>query len=98
MDDLLLVNTPADVEASLAQRVRAARRAKGWSQAELAKRSGLSIATVARFEQSGQGQVSTLIHLCFALGHMDDLTALLREPAPASLAALRRVRAAERAS
>jgi transcriptional regulator with XRE-family HTH domain len=92
VDDLLLTLTPADVEAALARRLRDARRSRGWTQAELAKRSGLSVATVARLEQAGQGQLSSLLHLCGALGRLEDFDAVLKAPAPASLAELRRRR------
>lgn len=61
----------------------------------MATRSGLSVATVARLEQSGQGQLSSLIYLCGALGRLDDFEALLKAPAPASLDELRRRRATE---
>ena len=90
MDDLLLVHTPADIQAALARRLREARKAKGWTQAELATRSGLSVATVARLEQSGQGQISSFIHLCTALGRLDDFDAVLKSTAPSSLDELRR--------
>ncbi|NOY24982.1 MAG: helix-turn-helix transcriptional regulator [Oligoflexia bacterium] len=90
MNDLLLALTPADVEATLARRLRAARKAKGWTQAELATRSGLSIATVARLEQSGQGQVSSLVRLCAGLGRLDDFDAVLKAVAPTTLDELRR--------
>lgn len=90
MDDLLLGLTPADVEAGLARRVRAARRARGWTQAELAERSALSVATVARFEASGQGQVSSFVRICAALGRLDDLADVLKAPPPASMDELRR--------
>ena len=90
MDDLLLALTPADIEAALARRLRDARKAKGWTQAELATRSGLSVATVARLEQSGQGQLSSFIRLCAALGHLDDFDAVLEATAPSSLDELRR--------
>jgi transcriptional regulator with XRE-family HTH domain len=90
MHDLLLTLTPADVESTLASRLRAARKAKGWTQAELATRSGLSIATVARLEQSGQGQLSSLLLLCAALGRLEDFDGVLKAPAPRSLEELRR--------
>ena len=90
MDDLLLLPTPTSVERLLGERVREARRRRGWTQAELAQRAGLGVATVARFEASGQGQVSTLTRLCDALGHLDDLGAVLRAPPPTTLDELRR--------
>ncbi len=90
MNDLLLALTPADVEAVLARRLRDARKAKGWTQAELATRSGLSVATVARLEQSGQGQVSSLVRLCAGLGRLDDFDGILKSVAPTTLDELRR--------
>ena len=92
MDDLLLAPTAADVEGVLARRVRAARKARGWTQGELATRSGLSIATITRLERSGQGQISTLLAVCAALDRLDDFDALLRPSQPTTLAELRRRR------
>ena len=91
VDDLLLTLAPADVEAMLARRLREARKAKGWTQAELALRSGLSVPTVARLEQSGQGQVSSLVRLCAGLGRLDEFDALLRAAPPATLGELRQL-------
>ncbi|MCB9763876.1 MAG: helix-turn-helix transcriptional regulator [Alphaproteobacteria bacterium] len=89
MDDLLLILTPTDVERMLASRLRAARKRRGWTQAEMATRSGLSIATVARMEQTGQGQLSSLLHLAAALDRLRDFESLLEPTAPASLEELR---------
>lgn len=90
MDELLLILTPHDVEGLLAERLRAARRALGWTQAELASRSGVSVATIARLERSGQGQLSSLLHLCAALGRLDDFEALLKPAPPRTMDDLRR--------
>lgn len=87
--DFLLIRTPADVQRTLAQRLRRARKARGWTQAELAKRSALSVATVARLERSGHGQVSSLVGLCAAFGRLEDFDEVLKEVAPASLHELR---------
>ena len=92
MPPLPLLLTPADVERTLAQRLRAARKARGWSQEELAGRSGLGVATVARLERSGQGQLRSLVLLCAALGRLDSLEGVLAEAPPTSLDALRRQR------
>lgn len=90
MNDFLLALTPADVERSLAERLRAARRARGWTQAELARRSGVSVPTIARMERSGQGQLSSLTRLCAALGRLQDFDGLLAAAPPATLDELRR--------
>jgi len=93
VDDVLLILTPGDVLATLARRVRAARKARRWTQADLARRSGLSVATVARFEQSGHGQVASLIALCSALGRLEDFDAVLAAQPPATMEDLRRLQA-----
>lgn len=90
MDDLLLLPTPVDVERRLARRLRDARTARGWTQAELARRSGLGLATVARLERTGQGQISSLTRLCAALDRLGDFDALLAPSAPTTLDELRR--------
>jgi XRE family aerobic/anaerobic benzoate catabolism transcriptional regulator len=65
----------------LAARVRRLRDSRGWSRAELASRSGLSVRFLARIE-SGDGNVSLvrLVHLAEALDTSPD--ALLRAPRP----------------
>ena len=88
MDDLLL--TPADGATLLAARLRAARKRKGWTQEELATRSGLSVATVARMEQRGHGQLHSLLAMATALGHLRDFESVMAEPAPRTLDELRR--------
>lgn len=83
---------PGDVERLLAERIRAARSSRGWSQQDLATRAGLGIATVARLERSGRGQLTTLIRIAAALGRLRDFDALLATEAPRSLDELRKLR------
>lgn len=90
MDDLFFALTPADVERTLAERLREARKARGFTQAELAHRAGLGLATVARLERAGQGQISSLTRLCAALGRLEDFEGLLKPATPTTLEALRR--------
>lgn len=88
--DLSLLPTPAEAEQTLASRIRAARKAHRWTQATLARRAGLALATVARLERTGQGQISSLTRVCAALGRLEDFDALLRPSPPTTLDALRR--------
>lgn len=90
MDPLFFALTAADVERELARRLHAARRAQGWTQADIALRSGLSLATVARLERTGQGQISSLTRLCGALNRLDDFEGVLRPAPPTTLDELRR--------
>ena len=89
IDDLLLIPTPGDVERTLARRLRDARRARGWTQAELAARSAVSTATVARLERTGQGQIGSLVRICAALQRLSDFDALLKPDPPTTLDDLR---------
>ena len=84
--------SPGDVERLLAGRIRAARSRRGWSQQEMADRAGLGIATVARLERSGRGQLTSLVRIAAALGRLRDFEALLATGQPRSLDELRRLR------
>jgi transcriptional regulator with XRE-family HTH domain len=80
--------TPEQVGKSLAARLKALRLAKGWKQATLAERSGVSLASLRRFETSGQVSLQHLLALAFALNRLDDFDALLQAPRASSLAEL----------
>lgn len=53
-------------------RIRMLRRARGWSQAELARRAALSRRTVMRLEQGWPGSSATIRCVAIALGVTDD--------------------------
>lgn len=82
------LHTPERIAASLAARLRELRLARGWRQVTLAERSGVSLASLRRFERSGKVSLQNLLKLVFALGRLDDFDALLRRPRPATLAEL----------
>ena len=82
------LETPENVSRTLAARVRALRLAQGWKQLTLAQRSGVSLASLRRFEDSGQVSLQSLLALAFALNRLDDFAALLKEPPAASVAEL----------
>ena len=85
MDRLPLLLTPGDAERLIARRLRALRAHRGLTQVELAERAGLGVATVARMESTGKGQVATLLALTSALGRLGDVEGLLAPPAPTTL-------------
>ena len=82
------LQTPEQVGRSLATRLKALRLAKGWKQATLAERSGVSLASLRRFETSGQVSLQHLLALAFALNRLDDFDAVLQAPRASSLAEL----------
>lgn len=55
-----------DVLADIGDRIRAERRARGWSQTELARRAGLDWGTVKRLE-NGVGWLRTFTQACWGL-------------------------------
>ena len=85
-----LLLTAADAADLVRARVRAARKRRGWTQAELAQHAGVSINTIARLERTGSGQLHTLFAVLAALGHLADVQALLQAPEPKTLDELRR--------
>jgi len=82
------LQTPEQVGKTLAARAKALRLAKGWKQITLAQRSGVSLASLRRFEESGRISLQSLLELAFALNRLDDFDALLQPPRASSLAEL----------
>ena len=80
--------TPEQVSAALASRLKELRLARGWKQATLAERSGVSLASLRRFEETGKVSLQNLLDLAFALNRLDDFEALFQGPRASSLAEL----------
>lgn len=72
----------------LAGRVRDLRLALGYKQATLAARAGVTLASLRRFERTGEASLKLLLRVCHALGRLDDLADFLCPPPAASLAEL----------
>lgn len=56
-----------DVLADIGDRIRAERHARGWSQTELGRRSGVSLATVKRLEAGDSSLLITFVMACQAM-------------------------------
>jgi transcriptional regulator with XRE-family HTH domain len=82
------LETPEQVSKTLAARVKALRLGRGWKQITLARRSGVSLASLRRFEESGRVSLQSLLNLAFALNRLDDFDALLQPPRASSIAEL----------
>ena len=66
-------------------RMRSARLNANLTQAGLAARSGVTLASLRRFEKTGQIALESLIRLAQALGRDADIEALFAPPPLASL-------------
>ena len=53
------LETPESVSRTLAARIKELRLARGWKQATLAQRSGVSLASLRRFEESAECRSKT---------------------------------------
>jgi len=82
------LTTPEQVRQTLAARFKALRLAWGWKQETLAQRSGVSLASLRRFEESGLVSLANLLALAFALNRLDDFEALFQAPPASSIAEL----------
>jgi len=71
----VLVNI-LDIKQGLAKRFRARRREAKVSQNELAKRSGVSLGSVKRFEGSGEISLASLLRIAAVLGYETDFEKL----------------------
>jgi HTH-type transcriptional regulator/antitoxin HipB len=79
---------PEQIASTLAARLKALRLARGWKQSTLAERSGVSLASLRRFEDSGKVSLQNLLDLAFALHRLDDFDSLFQPPPASSIAEL----------
>lgn len=79
------LQTPEEVSTALAARAKERRLAKGWKQVTLAERSGVSLASLRRFEESGRASLKNLLKLAFTLGCLDDFDRLFKKPQASSI-------------
>jgi len=66
----------------IARRARAVRVERGWSQEELARRSGVAVDTLRRFERTGKISLERLVAIAVVLGAVRPLGELFA-PGPA---------------
>ncbi len=71
---------PVTLTREIGQRMRGFRLAKGWTQEELAARSGIALSTLKLFETKGQGSFQRLVRMAVALGVDGELRELFARP------------------
>jgi len=80
---MLSLKSETDLLREFSDGVRQRRLLLDWRQADLAARSGVAIATLRRFERTGQIGFHGLAKLLVSLGLADALITALKPPAPA---------------
>lgn len=69
--------TPAEWLIELSGRHRLARKRAGFSQVEMAERSGVSLGTLKRFETTGKISLESFLKLLLVLGRIHEMEQLL---------------------
>ena len=69
--------TPLEVSKGLAERHRILRKQLKMSQEEMAERSGVSLGTLKRFENTGKISLESLLKLMRLLGRLNEVDKLL---------------------
>lgn len=69
--------TPLEVSKGLAERHRILRKQLKMSQEEMAERSGVSLGTLKRFENTGKISLESLLKLMRLLGRLNEVDNLL---------------------
>lgn len=71
--------TPNEINKLISQNIVNLRKRKKISQKELSKKSGVSYASIRRFESEGEISLSSLTKIAIALDVSDELEALFTE-------------------
>lgn len=82
------LKTPHEISLELAGRVRTLRVAKKLTQEALAVRSGVSLSSIRKFEQTGQTTLIRLIQVAQALGAKNGFEELFHQSPYSSLEAI----------
>lgn len=84
-DRKLIWMGPSEVADSLAQRVRTLRLLRGWTQATLAERAGVTAASYRRFETTGKASLELVLRVAHALARLEDFEPILLPPQARSI-------------
>ncbi|HBL19029.1 MAG: hypothetical protein A2X36_13585 [Elusimicrobia bacterium GWA2_69_24] len=85
---LLTLLGPIETGEALSERMRALRLNKGWTRETLAKRSGISTASLKRFENTGRSSLELVLKAAHALARLEEFNGLFQPPRARSLAEL----------
>lgn len=72
------LKSPKELRLQLAERARELRLTRNMRQTDLAKRSGVTLASVRRFEKEGEISLKNLMLIAIALNRAQDMEQLFR--------------------
>lgn len=78
ISDFVDTITEASITENLIKRVKARRKEHKYTQQELAKRSGVSYASIRRFETTGDISLASLIKIAHAMNCLEDFNNLFK--------------------
>lgn len=81
---------PGEVGRLLADRARGLRLLRGWKQATMAQRAGVTLASYRRFESTGKASLELVLKVAHALARMDEFEKVFMPPAARSIQELER--------
>ena len=85
---LLSLQTPGEACKAMAERAKAMRLQRAWTRETLARRAGITPASLKRFETAGAASLELVLRLAFALGRLEDFAQAFEPPEAATLAEL----------
>ena len=77
-NNILPSTTIEDTLVSLRELIRLARQREEWTQADLARRSGVPMTTISRLERTGLASTDTLFKVLFALNRLESVEDMLK--------------------
>lgn len=72
------MQTPKEIRMTLAQKFKAVRLDQNMRQVDLAKKSGVTLASLCRFERDGEISLKNLVNLVIALNRAQDFDLLFQ--------------------
>ena len=79
MNSFSLFKQVSDVKLELARGIQQIRKKKGYTQQELSKRSGVTLASLKRFEQKGEISLHNLLEISNILDVLTDFDLLFNK-------------------
>lgn len=80
----IMLRDSSDYRTQIASRAREKRLSRNMTQQELAKRTGVSLGSIKRFETTGLISLSSLLEIALVLDSLPDFDALFAQTASVS--------------